>query len=347
MITNIVTLYGEFNYGNRLQNYALQVALESLGCDVKSIVVIQNKSRMKRFLKRYIEKNGKRITLRDKKERRREENFSAFTQKTIKTEYYYETSGQIPSEAGHADCYVVGSDQVWNPLFWDDSDDAPELFNFLLSFTKKRKVAYAASFGISKLPKRWMERLRPLINEFDAISVRENDAANIVSDFGKTAEVVLDPTLLLTAKEWRKVESHIIKASGDYILLYFLGKKPDNLKFEEEVHVIDLLDKDSSWYTSGPEVFIELIDKAGLVYTDSFHAVVFSMIFHTPFIVFNREHSNKSDMSGRIKTLLEIAGMNGGISREKHIINYPADYNDDRISFQRERSVEFLRSALS
>ena len=346
MKISIVTLYGKFNYGNRLQNYALQSALESLGYEVFSVVVNKDTNVVKRVAKKFIEKQGNTFKIIKKIDRKRMRDFSLFDSNYTKIQIYHNKSGKIPNEAGSADIYIVGSDQVWNPLFWEDRDDAPELYNFLLTFTKKPKISYAASFGISQLSNRWRARFKPLIKDFDSISVREKDAVNIVSDLGKNATVVLDPTLLLTADRWRMIESHRVENGKDYVLLYFLGRRPDDLVFENNIDVIDLMDENSSWYTCGPDTFIELIDKASIVYTDSFHATVFSLLFHTPFVVFNREHSNKSDMSSRIRTLLDIAGIEDGLSNNRIVVNYPDDSNDKLIAIQRDKSIDFLKKSL-
>ena len=342
----IVTLYGEFNYGNRLQNYALQKALESLGHEVSSLAVIKDINPLKRRIKKFIEKQGNRIRFIKSVERKRQREFSNFNNRFITTQIIYNESGLIPEEAGNSDCYIVGSDQVWNPLFWEDRDDTPELYNYLLSFTDRKKISYAASFGIANLSKKWQGRFKPLISRFDAISVREKDAVDIVSKLGKSAEVVLDPTLLLSPYDWRSVESNKVHEKNDYILLYFLGKKPDDLMFENDIEVIDLLDEKDPWYTSGPDTFVELIDKASIVYTDSFHATVFSIIFHTPFVVYNRMHSNKSDMSGRVRTLLAAIGIEEGLSKTASIINYTGKIEDEKLEIQREKSISFLRRLL-
>lgn len=342
----IVTLYGENNYGNRLQNYALQHVLNSMGHEVKSLAVMKRSNKIKEMIKKYVKKNGSKIYFINSVDRKRDKEFSNFTRKYINTEYIYDDYGLIPNEAGDGDCYIVGSDQVWNPLFWGDNNNAPELYNYMLAFTEKTKVSYAASFGISKLPEKWKEKFRPLINKLDFISVREKDAVNIVSDLGKSSEVVLDPTLLLSADEWRMIEKNVVK-NKKYILLYFLGQKPNNMHFDRGTEVIDLFDINSKWYTSGPEIFVELIDKANMVYTDSFHATVFSMLFHTPFVVFNREHANNSDMSGRINTLLNIAGIGGKISNYKHDVINPNEVSDNNINSEKKQSLDFLKKSLT
>ena len=346
MRIGIVTLYGEFNYGNRLQNYALQIVLEKLGNEVTSIVAVKDHNIIKRYLKLFLVKQGKSIHFRSNKERKRERNFISFTKKYIKTDYY-KNSTKIPHNASGAECYVVGSDQVWNPLYWENKEDSNELYNFCLGFTDKKKIAYAASFGISKLPEEWENRFRPFIRAFDFISVRENEAINIIKKMGRQATVVLDPTLLLTEKDWRVIESNIINNEKQYALFYFLGEKPEYIQVENGLDIIDLMDVKSKWYTCGPGTFVELIDKAKIVYTDSFHATVFSLIFKTPFVVYNRKHSNKSDMSGRIITLLEIAGIENGMSSSSELmVNKIREDGQKRIDEKRKVSKQMLSSAL-
>lgn len=349
----IVTLYGNFNYGNRLQNYALQATLCGYGHSVKTIGASANTNGIKNFLKKYLVKKNGNYTFKKMQEIKREKAFDRFTKRNIPTCMFHTQDGKIPKTVdSEYDVFIVGSDQVWNPMFWRDSDESCDLFNFFLGFTNRVKIAYAASFGIEKIPEKWEKRIQPLISRFDYISVREKAGCTITDMLGVQSELVLDPTLLLDAPTWRKMERNTV-VEKSYILVYFLGEKADYIK--EEIHsvavyrhltIINLCDERSKFYQCGPETFLELIDKAEIVYTDSFHASVFSILFHTEFAVFNRSHVNRSDMSSRIRTLLDTVGIDDGMSDMKIVYNQDFRKYDELLKIEREKSLSFLVKAL-
>lgn len=351
----IVTLFGNFNYGNRLQNYALQEAITSLGHQVITINADYDTSCVKRFVKQFLErtKGGRKIkSITDLK---RDRAFDAFTRKYIPTVIYHNSNGEFPESVNlEFDAFVTGSDQVWNPLFWKDSDLSCELRNYFLAFSKNKTVSYAASYGIDVLPIQWLSRIEPLLKEFHFISVREQSGKDITESMGREATVVLDPTLLLSADEWRKTESSMVD-NRKYVLTYFLGKQSNTVYSQIKdradkinAEIINLYDSSCKYYSCGPDTFLELIDKAEIVYTDSFHATVFSLLFHTEFAVFNRKHGNKSDMSSRITTLLGTVGIDGGVSVEDSIY-YHRNFSeyDTALDKEKGRSMLFLRQALS
>lgn len=356
MKTAIITIHGYFNHGNRLQNYALQTALRKLGAEVSTWVVRTDGNPVKRCANYFTKRVNDRRQLKTRKEMVREKNFKAFSDRYIETRFFYEKDGKIPRGAdADTDVFVVGSDQVWNPLFWWDGSNSMHLHNCCLAFTDKKKVSYAASFGIPKLPEAWQTLMAPLLSDFDVLSVREQEGRKLLQEMGCACEVVLDPTMLLTAEEWREVESAEVGSGENYALVFFLGKQPETVKqkIREEAQkagqkVIDLMDPACPYYTKGPGTFVELIDKAAMVYTDSFHASVFSILFHRPFAVFARQHANRADMSSRITTLLSSLELDGTISTAEAfaVIDDFADV-DEKLAAVKGRSIKFLADAIA
>ena len=315
MKIGIITLYGEFNYGNRLQNYALQRTLELLGYKAVTLVVDSKTNIMKKYLKKFLHKKNDQIKLIPRNEKKRERNIKTFTNRYINTEFYKTNDGKMPIKVNEFfDCFVVGSDQVWNPLFWGDERFDAEAYNYFLSFAEPQKrISYAASFGISELPEKYQKNFKHLLEGFNHISVRESDGADIVNSITtKLANIVLDPTMLLEVDEWRKVSSQGIKPKFRYIVTYFLGDQENEfllyineLSLKYGYEIINIMDeKCVEYYTGGPDTFLSLIDNAEICFSDSFHATVFSILFHTPFVVVDRKHSNNSNMNSRINTLL-------------------------------------------
>lgn len=354
MKIGIVTLFGYFNHGNRLQNYALQHVLEGLGMEVCTFAAIRKENRLKCFVKKYIEKTSSGYQIISRNSRIRSKNFKSFSDKYIKSQVLITRDGIIPAEyTQDVSVFVAGSDQVWNPLLWTENNKQAEMNNYLLAFTSKRKIAYAASFGTSDLPEQWEKKMRPLFVEFDAISVREEDGKGILQRMQIESSVVGDPTLLLTADEWREIEEHVVPLNMKYALCYFLGEQPDDVinqirqnAISQDMNVIDLMDERNPYYCMGPQAFIELIDKAEIVYTDSFHACVFSILFHTPFSVFSRNHSSVKNMGSRIATLLKKTGFEEEENAQLFFVHSDFSCVDEHLAEIRKEANGFIRNTL-
>lgn len=367
----IVTLVGYFNYGNRLQNYALKRSIEKIGYEVESLTFedtegfltfesddnynvykrIKDKSvdeLFKTVLKRTVNK-FKRYKFRkelQETEEIRTKKFKEFTDNLLNEVEFSKT------EVSKYDYFVVGSDQVWNPNYIKNQPQ------FFLPFGEKnQKISYAASFGISELDEKVELIYKDYLNEFSNISVRENEGANLVREMiGVDVPVVLDPTLLLNAEEWEEISSRAYnRPSEDYLLTYFLGgptpetrKKLEKLAKEKNMTIINLGDiTERETYETGPSEFLDYINNASAFFTDSFHGVVFSIIFQTPFVVYERQSFGPS-MYSRIETILDNFNMR---NREANGFNediFSMDFSGTYEVLEREynKSIDYLKEAL-
>ncbi len=260
------------------------------------------------------------------------------------------------------DFLITGSDQVWNPNLVTGLKDT-----FLLFAPREKRIAYAASFGISEIPGKWKERFAQWLTDMKAISVREQRGAEIVKELtGRTVPVLVDPTMLITAQEWNEIahSPYWLKQYGNkgYILLYFLGKMPTKVKENayqlaksKNLTVIDLMNRSNmEWYLSSPSEFLYLISHAELIYTDSFHGTVFSILYHRPFIVCEKTEKRKGDsMNSRLLTLLERFRYTERLVTEDidYMVNDPFDMDFTNVDLilakEREKSVCFMQNALS
>ena len=344
----IITIIDKNNYGNRLQNYALQETIKKLGIDVKTIVNYNsiNRKNWKYPLKKikfYIKK-GKNTNFDE-----RRECFENFDKLIDYTNYYVTPFKNIDK---YFDFFIVGSDQVWNPNYRMSDVD---LLNFV---RKKRKISYAASFSVNNLTQKDMDKLTKALRGFDRISVREDRGKEIVDSLGLNKEVwvTLDPTFLLTSEEWKKVirkPKQYEKQKKGYILSYFLGEKSEETKKfiekvskEKKLDVIDILNKSDKFYKTGPSEFLYLEKNASMICTDSFHSSVFAIIFNKPFVIFNRKTS-KSNMNSRIDTLLREFELDSQ-KYNNMSQNYEYDYNkvQNILNKKRTESINFLRDSL-
>lgn len=359
----IITLNNYLNYGNRLQNYALQNFLKNLNTNIYLETVWYEKLKLKlaEKLTRYVNirdfifnKNGFREFINSGKyiyEIIREYNFKKFNDKYINSVFDYKIKDDLNDRY---DYFIVGSDQIWNPNYSDLKNE------FLQFADRNKRVAYAASFGVSEIPDDKVEIVKKGLEGIDCISVREQVGAKIVKDLtGRDVPVLVDPTLLLTVEEWEKVmERPVWYRDEKYILVYFLSKLPDkikkdiqNLAEKYKLKIVDLMDKENiDYYCSPPSEFLYLIKNCSLIYTDSFHGTVFSILNKIPFVTCSREGG--INMDSRIDTLLSMFNLQSRkISKENNyeIANpMEIEYPDVEaiLNRERQRSKEFLCKAL-
>ncbi len=365
----IITLTGYTNYGNRLQNYALQQFLISLGYSPETINIknniIQNKCKFCKKMKEIIKIQGftgfikKLILLLNRRQIKKIRNFrykkfKLFSEKYINNSNFIIGNKDIELNSNineYYDYFIVGSDQVWNPYF----PEVTEVF-FLTFASEHKRISYSASFGINELPCNVKDKYKKWLSNINHISVREESGIKIVEDLiNIKPELLVDPTLLLTKDDWLKIAKiHEGKPKAKYILTYFLGginkeykkeikdlSKKYNLKV---VHLADITDKKR--FTADPSEFLDYINSATLFFTDSFHGTVFSLIFNTPFVTFNR-----GNMNSRIDTILKKFNLeNRRWSEVKKIKNYfSVDFsNIDSILYnERQKAKNFLLNSLS
>ncbi len=289
----IVTLYGLYNYGNRLQNYAMQRIINRLGYQTETITSygrrykwIWLKNQIKYLFRKVVKQWNNDITIRRKK-------FLTFERNISHSRFSLNNIAKN-NLLNDYDYVVYGSDQIWNAEFSTFSK------LYLGYYSKKSKnIAVSASFGTSDIDVKYKEMFNEGLQNFKAISVREESGKRIIEDYtGTECIVTVDPTIAITMDEWIEVEREVITPDR-YALTYFLGESPEIDVNTKEYNVIDC----GKQTANGPAEFIYLIHHAERVYTDSFHACVFSIIFCVPFLVYKRKGEYSSMMS-RIDTLL-------------------------------------------
>ena len=349
MKIGILTIIDNNNYGNRLQNYAISFVLEKYGASSETILNSSYLNEKKMFISRLIYNKLKRIFKKTNVFCARKRNFELFN---------YNINFSLKkvtafSKITKYDFVISGSDQVWNPTFGRLRD-----VDLLCFVEPDKRVAFSASFGVNYIPENMKSKVERALKKFKAISVREDVGKKIVEDLtGRTdTEVLIDPTMLLTADDWDKVSKKPTMLKTDkYILNYFLGNLSDDRRNEinrvaknNNCEVINILDKESPFYECGPSEFLYLEKNAFLICTDSFHSSVFGILYNTPFFVFERE-DNKANMNSRLDTLLskfklENRRYDGEIIEKDLECNYTDAYKI--LDKERIKSMNFLKKAL-
>ncbi len=354
MKVGIITIIDNNNYGNRLQCYAVQKVLKKLGVEAETIYYgkelnIKYKDKiklMKKIIKScYLEI---RINLKRFSKFKRARIFSFFN-KNIKTTNKRTLLYNKNSQKKY-DYFLVGSDQIWSPNYGRFGD-----VEFLTFVPKEKRIAYAPSFGVSEIAKEKEDFCSEPLKEFKAISVREEAGKQIIEKITgrKDVEVLVDPTMMLTEKEWIEVEKKPKCLKNDnFVFCYFLGTvSEEKWKYIEKQaqknnsKIVKLNDKNNEFYNMGPAEFIYLLRNAQYIFTDSFHGCVFSILFKKDFIIFDRE-SKKQSMYSRIDTLLEKFHLNDRKYKEEKELK-PVDYSisDNILEEERQKTYNFLRKA--
>ena len=349
----IITINDNNNYGNRLQNYAVQKVMNKINMDVETL---KNNDILNYKFIDNLDANRRKIIFHLKKIKRalkinkRKILFLNFNHNIKFSKKYYCNNIKELEKYSYL---IVGSDQVWNPKFNRLSD--VELLDFDISTVK---ISFAASFGISELPEQYKEKTAKALKDFKAISVREEAGKKIVEELTgrKDVQVLVDPTMLLTAEEWDNISKKPKQLKTDkYILNYFLGELSEERKEEinrvakeNDCEVINILDKNSPFYQTGPSEFLYLEKNAFLICTDSFHSSVFAILYNRPFVVFERE-DKLVNMNSRIETLinkfnLQNRKFTGKITEENLQHDYKEAY--EILEKERQKSNEFLKKAL-
>ena len=322
------------NYGQLLQCYALQKYLRDLGHEAFLIRYDYTKDVKKRFnyfrllkilnpylLARYI---GRKVNAKGNKHLVEPDRyFELFRQKyLIQSERQFKNFEDLNKNPPIADAYIVGSDQVWNCNYIDAPHSLPYRAYFLdFGSENTKRISYAASWGIEKLPKDYEKKITPLLSRFAYVSVREKSGVDLCRKCGvENAEWVCDPTLLLGAEAYRAIyrENEVRKPSRKYILLYILNNECDfdiqtvydfaDEKGLEVVYVTGnaMRDEHKKYFATIPE-WLYLIDNAEYVITNSFHGAVFCTIFHKQFAVVKLS-GKASSMNVRFDSLFALRG---------------------------------------
>lgn len=291
------------NYGGLLQAYALQCYLKTQGHDVLTVDFISDrkprlwgiKGIASRLIKKFIlNKPVERVLLINAKEKRAiSQHTDRFKSENIRTTQRVTELAEFSYIKNYNfDAYVVGSDQVWRPEY------SPGMSAFFLDFlgdnSSIKRVAYAASFGLDhcdEFSPVELDKYSRLLQKFDAVGVRENSAVTLCKEhFGVESSHVIDPTMLLERNDYcRMVERDNSPISNGNMMVYVLDQSPekqsiiDNVAAARGLKPYTVMPDSNGVYPPVTQWLRGFMD-AEYVVTDSFHGVVFSIIFNKPFI---------------------------------------------------------------
>lgn len=367
----LTTFFKAENYGAALQVYALQSVLQHKGYYVEILnyrdaniedpyrLIKWRQSSFRMFLRVCVSS-----ILFYKRNWERHKKFIRFQESYLqigKAEYW--TVRSIKENSPEAECYITGSDQVWNTEITKEVSDVYTL-NFGLE--QIQRISYAASIGNTQISAEEMELFREKLSRIDTLSVRETTAKTLLEKMGleKSVSVTLDPVFLRSREEWEAdlidIEKNTEKITEKYILAYYV--EPD----EEYQKVVNEFSRKTSlkvihferWrrcsnelfsaYTADPFEFVNLIRNAEYVITTSFHATAFSIIFHKEFWAFPHRHTGS-----RVEDLLSTMEISDRVihSYDEFLLkryDQQIDYKkvDIILGREKEKSLKWLGDAL-
>ena len=300
--------------------------------------------------------------------RLRNKKMQQFVDENLKVSNQQYNEHDIADSNKYYDTYICGSDQIWNP-------DLVPTDMYWLPFVEKgkNKIAYAPSFGASTVTEKQKEQIKANLSTFKAVSCRENSGARTINQIigEKKCEAVLDPTMLIERDYWDTISEDKIY-DEKYIFAYMLRgtaaqrkyiekiARERNLKIVsipfldyEKIDPYDLKFGDYKLWDANPAEFISAIRHAEYVFCDSFHCIVFSILYHRPFFVFPKVGADgkvKKSQISRMTDLLELAEIKNRIllDNEEADLDAEIDWNnsDKRIQKARCDSERYLEQAL-
>jgi hypothetical protein len=373
----ILTQPLKYNYGGILQAFALQKIVKDLGYEVTTIDrQIEQVSIIRKTLQYFRNETYYRI-INQRKSFFFEgqlnfiyNNTIQFILRNINRSEYIDNTSDLKNHfhKNNYDAIIVGSDQTWRPIY------SPNIYNYFFDFLNDnneiRKISYASSFGTDKweFSKIETEKCKNLIQQFDAISVREYSGIDLCNDhLNANARLVLDPTLLLKKEDYINIinTSEINLKSVNGIFTYILDKTDNKNKIIKkassllslpvfsnqpvEVYGVSNSNEIGDYVYPPVEGWLNAFLKADFVIADSFHGIVFSIIFNKNFIAIG----NKERGLSRFKSLLKLFSLEDRLVEEEGEL--PENLLFDKIDYEkinrvldglRIESIHFLKNNL-
>ena len=368
----LTTVFSGYNYGSSLQALATKTILKELGYDcrlvaMKSLVKgrdIRIKKLMTILIRSWLirGKNGtnalstykgsyNKVMIGDSVTR-----FEKFTNEYLEPQYLsWNSMKRLAKEC--VACFA-GSDQIWN-----SSTMYVDPMYYLRFAPAEKRIAFAPSFGRDFVAEYNKKKMSKWISEFACLSVREDSGIKLIKELtGRDAIHLIDPTLMVKGETWKKT-LNLQDKQKNYILTYFLDKPSESARkaiaelketLKCEVIAIPYQFDDMSYcdkvVPTGPIEFLDLINNAKCVLTDSFHGTAFSINLHTPFYVFGRNYGTAHSQNSRIESILKMMNMQDRFEQKDIVgqlkaINF--EVSEQILSDERNKSRNYIINTIN
>lgn len=358
----VITRHAITNYGSLLQAIATQKVIEKIGHECKIINYIRDDESyskheitlLKRkpnwynnLLKRYVY-----LVLRQPESILSGRKFEEYQKIYLKLTKKFTTKEQMKNDKPIADIYMTGSDQVWGP-----TEDGTYDSSYCLSFTDNRdkRIAYAASFGHTKMTEQLKVYYKKWLSRYKYISVREDSAIELLKNIDIQSKQVLDPTLLLRKTDWEEYIDK--KINKKYILIYQIHNDPKLNKYakklakEKNLSLIristafhQIIRGGKFIWTPTIGTFLSYIKNTECLITDSFHGTAFAINFNINFI----EVLPNNNTGTRNVSILKLTGLSDRILKDGNdisLIDKKIDYYmvNKILDEKRKESIDILK----
>lgn len=360
MKVGIITFHRALNYGALLQAFALRYSLSKLGAEAQILdyrnPIMEDMYSYPPFSQRKNLRDKVKFLIQGKSELKRRAKFENYRNKYLNLSNELHTEEDLKLVAEKYDKLITGSDQVWN--YGAHNFDK----NYFLKFANERakKYSYAASFGISSLPKDYIAEYKSALSDFAMCSVREKQGLEILRILGiENRRIDLDPTMLLTKEEWLSQFNISVSPKQKYIFAYYfeltdtlrayieqLAKKTDcTVVFVGNPLKAPFRCRCKALKTADPIDFVNAIANAEYVVTNSFHGTAFSIIFNKKFYVELLKTDTK--VNSRIENILHVFSLEKRII-DTHCKEDDVDWNlvNSQMSEMRKKSLDYLKEIL-
>lgn len=354
-----ITVHVGFNFGSKLQAIATQDMLKKAGCsDVICINYIPPRVEIKRYWKVAFQSPVRFI--------RRAFFFPLYLYSKRQYDRYLKDNcclsepiysrDDFSQKCPEADVYVSGSDQLWNYKHNEGLDK-----HYFFDGIEGKKIAYASSIGMTELPDDYAEYMKRQLSRYNAISVRESSAVDMLKGWGLDATLVLDPTFMLDRSDWQKYASKRL-VNEPYLFVYLpynivdkglIYRTVRKIATQKDLRVVTYSDSflkekeaDITNTFSSPGDILSLFYYADVVVTNSFHGTAFSINLNKQFWVYM-----PSSFSTRIRSILDLCHLNSRLLTEEiadeqisEIIDY--SQSNDILTTERDKASQYLTKAL-
>ena len=372
MKVSFITRHNIINYGSVLQTIALQKMIERFGYQAEVIDYIRTDEDFRNISKVLANRNAKCqksclfkmffITGKSLEFQIAGKKFEQIRNRYLKVSKRYSTLKELRENPPEADIYMTGSDQVWGGIGEDRYDSA-----FFLDFgdSTKKRLSYAASFGRTDMSEDILKIYSELLKKYSVISVREESARQILINQGYSKTIqVLDPTLLLTSKEWDNIvtieASRFKKPASPYILVYQRRPNKEIDRYAEGLskhsgYPVYRITADFHQGIRGGKMiflpnmheFIDWIKNAEFLVTDSFHGTAFAINYNVDFV-----DILPSGTATRNLSILSLMGLSNRVVKDKtdfSFIKEKIDYSkvNEVLDTERQRSKQILEMMIT
>lgn len=368
----LTTVFSGYNYGSSLQVLATKTILKELGYDCRLVAMkslIKGRDiRIKKLITILIRswlirgKNGanalstykgsyNKVMIGDSVTR-----FEQFTNEYL--EPHYMSWNSMKRLAKECIACFAGSDQIWN-----SSTMYVDPMYYLRFAPAEKRIAFAPSFGRDFVAEYNKKKMSKWISDFAYLSVREDSGVRLIKELtGRDAIHLIDPTLMVKRETWKNT-LNLQDKQENYILTYFLDKPSESARkaiaelketLKCEVIAIPYQFDDMSYcdkvVPTGPIEFLDLINNAKCVLTDSFHGTAFSINLHTPFYVFGRNYGTAHSQNSRIESILKMMNMQDRFEQKDIVgqlkaINF--EVSEQILSDERNKSRNYIINTIN